>query len=78
MTLLTGVSVLEQSYYGQSKCTMFEGEGVSTTVDGKDSLKHSTANGEGNSNLTTQSSIFNLMLKTRVIESLLINYLDTI
>ena len=51
---------------------MSEGEGVSTIMDSKDSLKHSVANGEGNSNLTTQSSIFNLILKTRV---LLINLL---
>ena len=53
---------------------MFEGEGVSTTMDSKDSLKHSVANGEGKSNLTTQSSILNLILKTRVISPLPINY----
>ena len=57
---------------------MFEGEGVSTTMDSKDSLEHSVANGEGNSNLTTQSTIFNLILKTRVIEPLFINYHENI
>ena len=53
---------------------MLEGEGVSTTMDSKDSLKHSVANGEGNSNLTTQSSTFNIILKTRVIEPPFIEY----
>ena len=57
---------------------MFEGEGVSTTMDSKDSLEHSVANGEGNSNLTTQSTIFNLILKTRVIEPIFINYHENI
>ena len=47
-------------------------------MDSKESLKHSVANGEDNSNLTTQSFIFNLFLKTRVIEPLLINYYDSI
>ena len=52
--------------------------GGSTTMDSKESLKQSVANGEGNSNLTTQSSTFNLILKSRVIEPLLINYYDNI
>ena len=46
-------------------------------MDSKES-KHSVANGEGNSNMTAQSSIFILILKTRVIEPLLINYYDNI
>ena len=47
-------------------------------MDSKESLKRSVANGEGNSNLTTHSSIFNLILKTRVIEPFLITYYDSI
>ena len=47
-------------------------------MDSNESLKHRVANGQDNSNLTTQSSIFNVILKTRVFEPLLINYYDSI
>ena len=53
----------------KNSCELFETDkGMPLVVD----------NGEGNSNLTTQSSIFNLILKTRVIGPLLLNYYDSI